>query len=126
MGGIGCDNRCRFAPRRGFKSLLLHLPLKTLDRHRLDRIARAVVTGERGLGRDHDEIADRAASMISNRLEAHSVAGAKATRSRISFTSRSSDPAVLELVLSRVDKHLAFAALPSRDAGAKPHRSRPR
>jgi hypothetical protein len=98
-----------------------------MDRHGVDRIARAVVSGKRGLGRRLDALADRAAAMISSRLEAHGVKGSSArNRPRSRFASRAIDPALLELVLSRVDKHLGFAAFLSRGTNAKPHRARSR
>ena len=40
------------------------------DRHRLDAIARAVVSGERGLGPVADAVADDVASLMINRLAA--------------------------------------------------------
>lgn len=45
------------------------------DRHTLDTIARAVVTGERGLGGSFDRMADAIASLIINRLAALKVPG---------------------------------------------------
>src|SRR2546423_821445 len=43
------------------------------DRHALDAIARAIVSGERGLGDAEDAIADAVASLMINRLDAAGV-----------------------------------------------------
>src|SRR5262249_42691574 len=45
------------------------------DRHELDAMARAIVSGERGLGGAADAIVDAVASLMINRLEAAGVAG---------------------------------------------------
>src|SRR4051794_25699704 len=50
---------------------------KTLlaDRHALDAIARAVVSGERGLGAERNDLADAIASLMINRLAAANAVG---------------------------------------------------
>ena len=45
------------------------------DRHKLDAIARAVVSGERGLGQKEDAVADDVASLMINRLAAAQAPG---------------------------------------------------
>ena len=45
------------------------------DRHTLDAIARAIVSGERGLGQREDTIADDVASLMINRLAAAQAPG---------------------------------------------------
>jgi hypothetical protein len=88
------------------------------DRHRLDAIARAVVTGARGLGAMEDMIADDLASVMSDRLRAAGAAG------NASVARLAGDPAarwqhvkqrygreLLDLLIRRTDKHLGAAAL---------------
>jgi tungstate transport system ATP-binding protein len=84
------------------------------DRHALDRIAQAVVTGERGLGGNFDRIADDVASLLINRLSAVNAPGV----GRISHLTWD-DPvrcqkvtdhygeSVIQAILMRVEKHLA-------------------
>jgi hypothetical protein len=79
-----------------------------IDRLALDRIARAVVSGRRGLGRRADRLADAAAGMTRNQLAAMGAAGgvraaALAARRR----PLAAEPAVLRRILARVSKHLA-------------------
>ena len=88
------------------------------DRHAVDAIARAIVSGERGLGAMADAIADDAASLMINRLEATGVAG----HQRVAHL-RSDDPErrprvekrygreLLTVLVRRTDKHLAHAAM---------------
>jgi hypothetical protein len=88
------------------------------DRHALDAIARAIVTGERGLGGAGDAIADAVASLMINRLQAAGVAG----HQRVAHLRRD-DPdrrprverlysrELLEALIRRTDKHLAHAAM---------------
>jgi hypothetical protein len=88
------------------------------DRHRLDAVARAVVTGARGLGAMEDAIADDMASIMSDRLRAAGVTGYHRV------ADRTDDPAerwqhvkqrygreLLDLLIRRTDKHLGAAAL---------------
>lgn len=88
------------------------------DRHALDAIARAVVSGERGLGDTADAIADDVASLMINRLAAAGVAGhhrvahrrwrAPRRRPRI---ERLYGRELLNVLIQRTDKHLAHAAM---------------
>jgi hypothetical protein len=88
------------------------------DRHRLDAIARAVVTGARGLGAVEDAMADDLASIMSDRLRAAGVTGYHRV------AEQTGDPAerwqqikqrygreLLDLLIRRTDKHLGSAAL---------------
>jgi len=79
-----------------------------LDRHTLDRIARAVISGRRGLGGGADRLADRAAGMTWNQLAAMGAPGsARAARMRVRRRALASEPAVLRRLVERVAKHLA-------------------
>jgi hypothetical protein len=88
------------------------------DRHAIDAIARAVVSGERGLGDAADAIADAIASLMINRLEATGVPGyhrvahlrwnAPRRRPRV---ERQYGRELLHLLIQRTDKHLAHAAM---------------
>jgi hypothetical protein len=88
------------------------------DRHALDAVARAVVTGERGLGSAQDRMADDVASLMINRLAAAEVPGHRcvahldwnAPRRRQSIEQRYGR-GLLEALIRRTDKHLAHAAL---------------
>ena len=88
------------------------------DRHTLDAIARAVVSGERGLGDAADTIADDVASLMINRLDAAGVAGYqrvahrrwKAPR-RWQRIERQYGRELLDALIQRTDKHLAHAAM---------------
>jgi hypothetical protein len=88
------------------------------DRHRLDAIARAVVTGARGLGAIEDAMADDVASIMSDRLRAAGVTGYHRV------ATQAGDPAerwqhvkqrygreLLDLLIRRTDKHPGSAAL---------------
>jgi len=88
------------------------------DRHTLDAIARAIVSGERGLGEIADRIADDFASIMINRLEANGVPG----YSRVAHLPRNAPERwariereygreVRDLIIRRTDKHLAHAAM---------------
>ena len=88
------------------------------DRHALDAIARAIVSGERGLGDAADTIADDVASLMINRLAAAGVSGyqrvahrrwnAPRRRPRV---ERQYGRELLEVLIQRTDKHLAHAAM---------------
>jgi hypothetical protein len=88
------------------------------DRHALDAIARAIVSGERGLGDTADAIADEVASLMINRLAAAGVAGHrrvahlrwKAPRRR-PRVERQYGRELLDVLIRRTDKHLAHAAM---------------
>ncbi len=80
------------------------------DRHTIDQIARAVVSGRRGLGVERDRMADLVASLSRNRLEAVFAPGVRRARRRRPGSLASLDPMV-RCVLDRTAKHLAgFAA----------------
>jgi hypothetical protein len=90
-----------------------------VDRHTLDRIARAVVSGRRGLGARADRLADRAAGMTRNRLAAMGAPGAaRAARMSVRRRPLAAEPAVLRKLLERVAKHLAAAGRGGADATA--------
>jgi hypothetical protein len=82
---------------------------RKLDRAAIDRIARAVVTGRRGLGRAEDAWADRIAGLMQNRLAAGGCGGESppVDRWRVYATC---DAAMVECLLARAAKHLAAAA----------------
>src|SRR5437870_2433916 len=88
------------------------------DRHTLDAIARAVVTGERGLGDVEDRIADDVASIMIHRLQAVGAPGPSRVAhldgndvSRWERVERSCGRELLDLLIRRTDKHLAYAAM---------------
>jgi hypothetical protein len=88
------------------------------DRHALDAITRAVVSGERGLGASEDAIADAVASLMINRLDAAKVPGHERVahlcwddpdrRPRI---EREYGRELLNILIKRTEKHLAHAAM---------------
>jgi len=88
------------------------------DRHALDAVARAIVSGERGLGDAADAIADAVASLMINRLEAAGVAGHRRV-AHLRWNDPDRRPQVerlygrklLEALIRRTDKHLAHAAM---------------
>jgi hypothetical protein len=88
------------------------------DRHRLDRTARAIVSGERGQGEEVDLIADHLASIMINRLAAAGVPG----HSRVAHLAcdaphrwpevkRRYGRELIDVLVRRTDKHLAHAAM---------------
>jgi hypothetical protein len=87
-----------------------------LDRHALDAIARAVVSGRRGLGSRADALADHAAGMMRNRLAAMGAPG-RARAATLASRRRplASEPAVVRRLLERVAKHLSAV----HDVGAR-------
>jgi len=74
----------------------------TPERHAIDAIARAVVSGRRGQGRRADALADAVAACMHNRLEAVGAPGARRTRRRTPYRSP-----LLRLLFDRAAKHLA-------------------
>lgn len=85
--------------------------VEEVDRYTLDRIARAVVSGRRGLGTRANRLADQAAGMTRNQLAAMGAPGsARAARIAVRRRPLATEPAVLRRLLERVAKHLATAA----------------
>jgi hypothetical protein len=88
------------------------------DRHTLDTIARAVVSGERDLGDMADAIADAVASLMINRLAANGVSGYHRV-AHLQWNVPHRRPRVeqqygrelLNVLIQRTDKHLAQAAM---------------
>jgi hypothetical protein len=95
------------------------------DRHALDVIARAIVSGERGLGDLADVIADDVASLMINRLAAAGVAGHRrvahlawdAPGRRQQVEGRYGRE-LIDVLVRRTDKHLAHAAMLAFTRGA--------
>jgi hypothetical protein len=73
-----------------------------LDRHDIDRVARAVASGRRGLGSRLDALADAIAGRMTQKLEA---AGVPTARSRCA-SEVAIDRATRDVIISRVSKHL--------------------
>jgi hypothetical protein len=91
-----------------------------IDRHRLDRIARAVISGRRGLGRAADGLADAAAAMTQNQRAAMGAGGsARAAGASRRRRPLATEPAVLRRLLERVAKHLAAMSGGADGAGAR-------
>jgi hypothetical protein len=87
-----------------------------LDRHAVDAIARAVVSGRRGLGSRADALADRVAGMMRNRLAAMGAPGsARAATLAERRGPLAAEPPLVRRVLDRVAKHLSAV----RGAGAR-------
>jgi hypothetical protein len=83
---------------------------RPLDRHALDRIARAVVSGRRGLGREADRLADAAAAMMRNALDAASAPGRlRAAKLAPRRRPLATEPKPLRRILERAAKHLAVS-----------------
>ena len=81
---------------------------RSLDRHALDRIARAVVSGRRGLGVRADRLADAAAALTRNRLAALGApGGVRAATLPVRRCALASEPDELRRVIERIGKHLA-------------------
>jgi len=92
-----------------------------VDRHTLDRIARAVVSGRRGLGARADRLADHAAAMTRNQLAAMGApGGARAASMAVRRRPLASEPAVLRRLVQRVAKHLAMMGRGGAGASARP------
>jgi hypothetical protein len=105
-----------------FGELVRKLPV---DRHALDAVARAVVSGERGLGAEEDALADAVASLMINRLDAANAAGhARVAHLRWDVPDRRWQVEqrygreLLELLIRRIDKHLGHAAMVAFTHGA--------
>jgi len=85
--------------------------MQTLNRHNLDLIAKAVISGQRGYGKPLDRIADTIAGLMTNRLEAAQVPGAlrlpKRGRAKVKLPSREAR----DFLLRRVEKRLASLVL---------------
>jgi hypothetical protein len=82
-----------------------------LDRFELDRVARAVVTGNRGSSRRIDRLADAIAGLMTSRLAAVGAPGKSRARRRRVIPKEVDDPRVFRALLDRVGKHLgAYAA----------------
>jgi hypothetical protein len=88
------------------------------DRHALDAIAHAIVSGERGRGDAADAIADDVASLMINRLAAARVPGHDRV-AQLPWNEPARRPEVerrygrelLDILIQRTDKHLAHAAM---------------
>ena len=93
-------------------------PPTILDRHSIDRIARAAVSGERGFGTELDQWADRVAGLMSNRLAAAGAAELHAV-GRIDRweTYSTHDRQLLDRLLERAAKHLVARAASSNRHG---------
>jgi hypothetical protein len=88
------------------------------DRHTLDAIARAVVSGERGLGPTEDRIADDVASLMINRLAAAQAPGHRRVAhlrwdcpERWRRIEEHYGCPFLQRLIRRTDKHLGHLAL---------------
>jgi hypothetical protein len=88
------------------------------DRHAIDAIARAVVSGERGLEVLADAIADDVASLMINRLAAGGVPGHQRVERRRwdaprrwQRIERRYGRELLNVLVQRTDKHMAHAAM---------------
>lgn len=88
------------------------------DRHALDAIARAVVSGERGLGEAEDTIADDVASLMINRLAAALAPGHRRVAhlkwncpERWQRIEARYGRQFLRILIQRTDKHLDHLAL---------------
>lgn len=99
--------------------------MQKLSRQTMDRVARAIVSGQRGYGARVDDLADHVAGMMRSRLLAAGVPRAD----RLQHPAARSDPArsvrdreALRQLLARVGKHLAWAVMAGpRDGGPHPH-----
>jgi hypothetical protein len=96
--------------------------VNALTRHMIDRIARAVVSGRRGYGEREDGLADVVAGLMQNRLEAVGARGAKRARCGGRIEVAACDRPILNVLLVRTEKHLAWQALARSDDGcSQPH-----
>ena len=85
--------------------------MEKFDRHTLDLVARAVVSGRRGHGKRLDRVADAIAGLLKNRLEATEAPGAVRTRSSHKAEKTLLDRELLNSLLRRIEKHLASLVL---------------
>jgi hypothetical protein len=81
-----------------------------LDRHSIDAIARAVVSGRRELGSEADRLADAAAGMMQNRLAAIGAPGSRRVRPRRP-RPLADQPEVMRRLFDRTAKHLGALAM---------------
>jgi hypothetical protein len=95
-----------------------NVPELLRDRHALDAIARAIVSGERGLGDAADAIADAVASLMINRLAAARVPGHRRVAhlpwnvpDRRQRVEQQYGRDLLDVLFQRTAKHLAHAAM---------------
>lgn len=88
--------------------------LVELSRSDIDRVARAVVSGERGLGAGLDALADRGARVLRSRLAAVGAAGRRRGGHRPAEHPAAND--VIRRILERVDQHLAIVAFANGEA----------
>jgi hypothetical protein len=95
-----------------------HIQELLKDRHALDAIARAVVTGERGLGPVDDAIADDIAAIMTGRLAAARSPGERREpdlppdlSTRRQRAEQQYGRQMVELLIRRTDKHLGQAAM---------------
>lgn len=95
---------------------------RRLDRHAIDAIARAVISGRRGLGGERDRLADAAAGMMRNRLAAVGAPGLGRARGGRRRTL-ADQPEVMRRLFERTAKHLATLARRGAMGGAS---ARPR
>jgi hypothetical protein len=77
-----------------------------LERHEIDRIARAVAVGRRGLGIRLDGIADAIAGCMTAKLAAAGIRSGRRTTLR---PRGNLDRATRALIVARVSKHLPTA-----------------
>jgi hypothetical protein len=81
------------------------------DRHDLDRVARAVVSGRRGYGPRIDRLADFVAGLMANRLAALGAGRGSAERRSKRVPAELRDRRTLEALLRRAGKHLEHKAM---------------
>jgi hypothetical protein len=86
-----------------------------LDRHEIDRIARAVAAGRRGLGARLDGCADAIAARMTAKLAAAGVGAGRGTRRHVDV-----DRATRILLIARVSKHLPIIDEASDDGSSRP------
>ena len=85
-----------------------------LDRHEIDRIARAVAAGRRGLGARLDGCADAIAARMTAKLAAAGVRSGGGTRPHVDI-----DRATRLLLVARVSKHLPVIDEASDDGSSR-------
>jgi hypothetical protein len=85
--------------------------MEKFDRHTLDLIARAVVSGRRGHGKRLDRVADAIAGLLKNRLAASEAPGVARARSSHKSDKSRLDREILNSLLRRIEKHLASRVL---------------
>jgi hypothetical protein len=81
--------------------------IKSLSRHRVDLIARAVVSGRRGYGKGVDRVADSIAGLMKNKLEALGAKGAERAWRCTPARAEALDRHLLKVLLDRTAKYLA-------------------